>query len=670
MKKIVFSVVFLLLIASLNSQDYRNDSIYKLYKQSKGRERVEAIYSLTKALNIPLPLLDKLSKEALILSSSMDDEAQQMAFYSRGYYFISISKKDSAYHYYLKTVDFPVNKSNMLLFAKSYSSLSHLQMLKKNFTEGKKWNQKMFKLVLKYNSPELEAYYYLSLGRNESIQGFYREGIDYYKQAVEIFKEENNYEKSGFCYIQLADLHSNIQQYAEATKYISLAVEIENHFSIKFKSALYYLMARLFFLQDNHIQSEKEMLLQSLKYAKYLESKYLTSRIYTGLSIYHARNGAMDSAIYYNEISINEAHEIEDVDGLLTGYQNAVQMYSNKNNLVMAKKYIDSSYSVINKTNKKYKLAFLYQMAGNIFLQRKEYATARAYIDSLNSLDEEIRPITKLSVYKFKTAYYTAVNDLKNALIFEKMHSNINDSILRTNYKETIEEIYAKFKIKEKEKENIRLKKDLKLEKKNARLSFYAWLGTLFVLVILIVLFISFRRNVRIRRKLRNEKILKIEKEKQLIKEHNKVLILEEENIKHKLEITNNSLYQQNQHTEELLNTIKTLKPYTNQEGKRKIRELLINVNNLSETNNWHTFERNFSSIYPTFLEEIKRRHPDLTTGEIRLCAFIKMKLNTAEILAITIKSKNSIYSAKKRLRQKLNFEDSESLEHYIQSIT
>lgn len=80
----------------------------------------------------------------------------------------------------------------------------------------------------------------------------------------------------------------------------------------------------------------------------------------------------------------------------------------------------------------------------------------------------------------------------------------------------------------------------------------------------------------------------------------------------------------------------------------------------------WSEFEKHFNSIHPEFYKNIALDYPQLSQNEIRLCAFLRLNLNTKEIATITQKSPHSIETMRSRIRQKLNLDRNASLNNFL----
>lgn len=73
----------------------------------------------------------------------------------------------------------------------------------------------------------------------------------------------------------------------------------------------------------------------------------------------------------------------------------------------------------------------------------------------------------------------------------------------------------------------------------------------------------------------------------------------------------------------------------------------------------WKMFEKYFGQTHQRFIHNLCAAHPDLTNGEVRLCTFIILNLNTKDIAAITNRGIRAVDTAKYRLHKKLGCEES-----------
>lgn len=107
----------------------------------------------------------------------------------------------------------------------------------------------------------------------------------------------------------------------------------------------------------------------------------------------------------------------------------------------------------------------------------------------------------------------------------------------------------------------------------------------------------------------------------------------------------------------------------TNNEGNSIINNLISDYKRSSYNSNWEEFEILFEKVHNSFYEQLNTKYPDLTPNERRLCAFLKLNMNSKEIAQITFQSEDALKKARLRLRQKLGIDRETNLITFIQNI-
>lgn len=91
--------------------------------------------------------------------------------------------------------------------------------------------------------------------------------------------------------------------------------------------------------------------------------------------------------------------------------------------------------------------------------------------------------------------------------------------------------------------------------------------------------------------------------------------------------------------------------------------ELLRRIDNhLSSHDEWKIFETHFEQAHETFMKNLKTHYPQLTPGDMRLCAFLRMNLSSKEIAPLMGISVRGVENHRYRLRQKLGLDHDENL--------
>ncbi|MGB5364505.1 MAG: LuxR C-terminal-related transcriptional regulator, partial [Aureibaculum sp.] len=123
---------------------------------------------------------------------------------------------------------------------------------------------------------------------------------------------------------------------------------------------------------------------------------------------------------------------------------------------------------------------------------------------------------------------------------------------------------------------------------------------------------------------------------------------------------------------DELLEDIKGELDYFKNEiiDKPKFDKLLKTIEkNINTSKDWEVFESNFNEIHDSFFKNLAEKHIHLTPKDLKLCAYLKMNLNTKEIAPIMGISPRGVEIHRYRLRKKLNLNSDENLNEYFMNL-
>ena len=186
----------------------------------------------------------------------------------------------------------------------------------------------------------------------------------------------------------------------------------------------------------------------------------------------------------------------------------------------------------------------------------------------------------------------------------------------------------------------------------------------------------------------RQIEILKIEEEEKRkrqkdafelakLESERKMLVLKEENLNLEIKKKNSELasstlnnIKKNDLLIELIDDIKSLdREVLNSSLHSPIKRILKKINShLTDKDDWLTFELHFRSAHSDFFEKLRAKHPDLSSNEIKLCAYLKLNLSSKEIASLMNISIRSVEQGRWRLRNKLNLQKEIGLVNYIQT--
>jgi DNA-binding CsgD family transcriptional regulator len=163
-------------------------------------------------------------------------------------------------------------------------------------------------------------------------------------------------------------------------------------------------------------------------------------------------------------------------------------------------------------------------------------------------------------------------------------------------------------------------------------------------------------------RKRLKQKALKARRK--LVEMRNANLRQEIESKNRELAVSTMSIIKKN----EFLNAIKDqLKKVDNSpEVRSVIRTIDKNINNEED---WEFFESAFNNADQDFLQNVKKRHPQLTPNDLKLCAYLRLNLSSKEIAPLLNISLRSVEVKRYRLRKKMGLDHEDSLVNYILSL-
>ena len=150
---------------------------------------------------------------------------------------------------------------------------------------------------------------------------------------------------------------------------------------------------------------------------------------------------------------------------------------------------------------------------------------------------------------------------------------------------------------------------------------------------------------------------------------------MEEEKIKSELRHLNNLLAASTMNLvvkNEFIETIKVKLKEVNKNGnvrgtKQALQQLVKDIDTtLRLQEDWEQFEYHFDQVHGDFLTRLRAEFSDLTPNEQKLCAFLRLNLNTKDIANLMGISLRGVEVARYRLRKKLGLGQGENLSKFI----
>jgi tetratricopeptide (TPR) repeat protein len=342
--------------------------------------------------------------------------------------------------------------------------------------------------------------------------------------------------------------------------------------------------------------------------------------------------GEYNKALEYYEQSMPLFKATNNLNRLPAIYHNFARVYLAQGKIDEAQKYAELGLPIARETGNKNGLMLSMQLFADIFLARKDYENAYQYLKKAKSIEDSI-------VNKSNSVQYAQLR-----------------SLIATESKQ------QEIELMKKEQEWALFRQKFT----------YSSLG--FVLFVGVIIIYYQRRNIRDKKKLleKNKQIneaqqalLKVELENKQLSERQLQYDLE---FRHKELLTYTlNLVQKNTVMQNVREGINELLPSTDKDNKVKISKLLKVIDySLESEKDWDEFRMYFEKVHSSFFERIKLQHPDLTQGDLKLCALISLNLSMKEMAELMGISPESVKMARHRLRKKLNLPTEENLAEFV----
>ena len=203
------------------------------------------------------------------------------------------------------------------------------------------------------------------------------------------------------------------------------------------------------------------------------------------------------------------------------------------------------------------------------------------------------------------------------------------------------------------------------------------------LILISATIYFYFRRIARVRSQEKNKQIRAFSKTEKELEEQKRAAEKEvdslkneklEAEMKHKNQELATSTYhiiEKNKFLNSLKQEISSLSQSAKSEFvEKELKKLSRKIDrDIQNEENWEVFDRYFDEVHQEFQSRLRKLHPELTPGELRLCAYLRMNISTKEIAPLMNISVRGVEISRYRLRKKLKLDRTDNLTDYIMNI-
>jgi len=503
--------------------------------------------------------------------------------------------------------------------------------------------------------------------------------LNYAQEAYDI-SEEANYEKGILnSMIILAEIHWNISEYKASMDFATKLQEMAEEYDRPKELAQSLQLLGLIYSDLGDYDRSSNYYFESLKLNEQINNKLGIGKSLSLIATVFFDQQNYEKALDFYFRSLNIAKEINNRIGVASGLNNIAIVYGTKHEYEKASKYIEEAAEINKKYGNKRAEAINYVNLGIFYQRLNKIEGALVYLMQAlnifkilknvvliancqinlgdhflwtNDIERSMEYATKAFETGKKHGLKTIVHysaellnkiyllkkDTLNAYKYDIIKYRMRDSLNIEKSNTEISRLELQYEFEKDEKE-----KQMKQQRKNF-LIIIAFISLVSCLIVIILLFARQRvkaKNVRLKKQ---------------------ALETELEFNNKELTINVMSLIKKNELLSDISSELITVKnEAVKDHTKEAIKNIARRLKKSTEDETWKEFELRFKQVHGEFYSKLLENFPDLSSGEHRLCAFLRLNMSTKEISELTGQSVPSIEAARYRIRKKLGISNSKT---------
>ena len=460
-------------------------------------------------------------------------------------------------------------------------------------------------------------------------QGNYSQALDNYLQSLAIFQELKDEGRAASTINSIGNVYKNQKNFDEALNY--------------------YRQAQVIWLR----QGDQKSLAGS----------------YINIASIFTKQQKYDAAIASGTKALHIFEKLNDTNGQILCHNNLGEMYIQKGQPERALAEYENALSLNEKFQSKKLMVTSYIGKGNVYANLNQSSKAISSYQQANVLAQAtgLRPALQ-KAYEGLATVYGQTKDYANAFHFQQLSTVLKDSLFNAENASKITNLRVHYESEKKQSEIklLQKEKDLGYATRNT-----AVVGLVAILILLGLAFNRQRLKVRKNRELHQVQQALAETEIRNSLEKEQQLTAELEFRNKALTTHTLNLIQKNSILEEIRQTVSLSLKGTARDENTPLFSKLINLIDYSFNldKDWDEFKIYFEGVHKDFFFKLKKANPELSVGELRLCALIRLNLNLKEAATLLNISPDSVKTARHRLRKKLNLPEDNNLLDYLMTV-
>jgi tetratricopeptide (TPR) repeat protein len=625
------------------------------------------------------------------------------------------SHPDSAIFYYRMIFDNPrldlsglpesrsdIENEYLRSLIRSLNRTGDIYYFRDEYSRSEAYFQRSSQLATAAGFKDLIARACFDIGYIRYVNNNYHEAESLFRKAAGLYMEVGD-QQGSFDALNASGLtYRRLGEYGMADSAYLQAMEIAGIMNDSAMLADVWINTGIIRCEQGSLEGGIELFEKALDYYERSGNKKAVSLALLNIGVVMKIAGEYDRALEYIQQSTAIEELSQQKSQLVVRYYNLADLYLDMGDNANAYIYCQKIQTVAREIGSRPFEAECNFLLGKYYYQEKEYAQAENFFKQANDMADLtsnqpllanvflLRAMTELEsenpgrAIVHGSAAYDKANELnlinnqkdasrilseayeklgnpREALMWHKTFLAHSDSISYYNQQKEIRRIEARYNHEKQEKENELLRNKTSLQEQKLRNRTLVTISLVLVIAFsILVILLLIRRN-------RDAKLL-YEQQQMLSLQHLEEIEYELDGQKRELASKMMFLNQKNELIQRLIQRLQEIQNSSDNSSE----ELTSIVNELridSPQSNWKEFETQFTQVHPDFYKRLYEKHPELTSYEQRMCAFLRMNLNSKEISAITGRSLKSIEVTRSRIRTKLKLGRKDNLNSFLASV-
>jgi len=116
----------------------------------------------------------------------------------------------------------------------------------------------------------------------------------------------------------------------------------------------------------------------------------------------------------------------------------------------------------------------------------------------------------------------------------------------------------------------------------------------------------------------------------------------------------------------EIKKLIEAIKSESKEDLDRKVSLIMQFIDKELKDDEWDDFEMLFDQAHNNFIKHLRQKYPDLSTRDLKICAYLRMNMSTKEIAQILNMTVRGVETARFRIRKRMGLEPADNLNEFI----